>query len=360
MSAEPYWCPFPSRVHPRVAEVEERAIAWIDRFNLYTSSAERTSVLSSASADFYSRFAPHADVDGLLIATNWVYWGFAFDDAFCDAGPMSESVAEFAALADRLQGLLESPSSRPPEDSFAAALHDIGRSMRGFASPIKNERFHRAHRLWLSGVRQQVGYRAAGGTLPDLDGYLAMRIRAAGGFPTFALLEVANGVPDISPAEMSAPGVRVLTEMASLIAALDNDRYSFSREAERGHTDQNIYRVLVSATGDSPAGASLRAANLRDDILERFLEVRDQVLPRAGAALRRYLLDLGHGLRGNIEWGLRAARYLTSAGAAGGVRSTPAVVSQRWPRSPEPSVDPLDLPAIAGWWSALPGPGARS
>lgn len=352
--AVPYWCPFPSEMHPQRAEVEERAVAWIDRFGLYTSSAERASLLGSASADFYSRFAPHGDRDGLLIGICWMYWGFAFDDGYCDAGPMSERAGEFAALADRLQELLESPSSRPLEhDPFGAALHDIGRSMRELASPVMNERFHRAHRSWLSGVIQQIAHRA-NGVLPDLDSYLDMRIRAAGGFPTFALLEVANGLPDIPEAEMSAPAVRILTELASMIAALDNDRYSHAREVDLAHTDQNIYQVIRAATGDSLPEATLRAANFRDRLLERFLEVRDQVFPLAGESLRRYLLDLGHGLRGNVEWGLRAARYARPARTLIAGPMPPPVLNRRLRRSPEPSIDPLALPRVARWWDPLP------
>ncbi|MDG4786837.1 hypothetical protein O7626_13010 [Micromonospora sp. WMMD1102] len=337
--------------------MEKRAVAWIDRFGLYASSAERATLLGSASADFYSRFAPHADRDGLLIATRWVYWGFAFDDRYCDAGPMSEQPDEFARLADRLQEVLESPSSRPPTDPFGAALHDIARSMRELASPAVNERFYRAHRSWLSGVVQQIAHRA-NGVLPELDTYLEMRIRAAGGFPTFALLEVANGLPDIPEAEMSAPAVRTLTELASMIAALDNDRYSHSREVDLAHTDQNIYQVIRAATGDSPPEATLRAANFRDRLLERFLEVRHQVFPPAGESLRRYLLDLGHGLRGNVEWGLRAARYARPAPTVT-ARPMPPVLHRRPRRSPEPSVDPLALPHVARWWDPLPLQAAR-
>ncbi len=65
-----------------------------------------------------------------------------------------------------------------------------------------------------------------------------------GGEPTFALLELATGarVPD---RDLHRPAVRALTEMAILVAALDNDAHSLHKELTGGQADQNVYTVLM-------------------------------------------------------------------------------------------------------------------
>ncbi|MFI7389647.1 hypothetical protein [Streptomyces tendae] len=60
--------------------------------------------MATHSTDFFARFAPVPDDDRLLAAALWVYWGFAFDDARCDSGPLSSRPAQFNALAGQVLG----------------------------------------------------------------------------------------------------------------------------------------------------------------------------------------------------------------------------------------------------------------
>jgi terpene synthase-like protein len=321
----------------------EETQSWAERFGLPSTGDARA---AWGSADFYARFAPSGDFDGTLLAVHWVYWGFAFDDAYCDTGPYSGDPAAFARLSVSVQRAVEVPHTPPPTDPFMAALHDIGTRMRKLASPGKNRRFHAAHQAWLCGVQWQIANQASG-LVPSLDDYLLMRLHASGGEPTFALLEVANGLPDIPPDEVGGPAVRALTEMAIMVAALDNDRHSAAAEAARGHTGQNIFSVLANAPDVPAAEVSDLAVGLRDHILGMFLGLRDRVVANASPALRRYLADLGHGIRGNAEWGQRAARYL-----AAGDGESPAVAN--WADAPLDSAGrTLRPPAFSWWWNAF-------
>lgn len=172
--------------------------------------------------------------------------------------------------------------------------------------------------------------------MPGLDDYLSMRLHSAGGEPTYAMLEIANGI-DVPAVEMDSPAVCALTEMAILVAALDNDRHSYAKEADRGQTDQNIVTVLMAQDALSPEQALHKAVALRDSVLERFLALRAEVSRRSSADLRRYLDDLGHGIRGNIEWGLRVPAISASA--------TP-------PPTPAAQRPPNTCPGQTGRWSA--------
>jgi hypothetical protein len=348
----PFYCPIPPAIHPDVDAVERRAHAWIDASGMCPTPTSRAWTIATNSAEFYARFAPRADPERLWIAACWVYWGFAFDDARCDEGPLAADPAAFAALAGTVQRALEIPGPLHTDDRYAAAVHDLGERIRACAGPVQSRRFQQAHRAWLAGVQWQIGNRAAG-RMPTLDDYLTMRLHSAGGEPTYALLEIANGI-DVPADEMDSPAVCALTEMAILVAALDNDRHSLAKERGRGETDQNIVTVLMAQEAFTPSQALHEAVALRDSVLDRFLTLRAEILPRAGLDLRRYLADLGHGIRGNIEWGLRVPRYLSLADADSLPGRPTAPEELPWSDHPlKGGRDPQRLPSISWWWQDL-------
>ncbi|WP_219822005.1 terpene synthase family protein [Streptomyces sp. Ru71] len=292
-----------------------------------------------------ARFAPVADEDRLLATALWVYWGFAFDDARCDSGPLSTRPAQFNALAGQVQRACETDRAEP-DDRYARALQDIMRRFRSLTPPTQVARFVHAHRAWLSGVAWQIGNQAVG-RMPGLDEFLAMRLLSAGGHPTFALLEPATGayVPD---REMHRPAVQALTEMAIMVASLDNDRHSLHKELSRGQTDQNIYTVLMAERALPLQQAVHEASALRDRVLLRFLRLHDRVRPTAGPELATYLQGLRHGMRGNNEWGLRVPRYL-SLGHWPDEREDLLVTFAEEPSDSRPG--PVEgAPCIAWWW----------
>lgn len=309
------------------------------------SEREKAWVVATHSADFMARFAPVADEDRLLATALWVYWGFAFDDARCDSGPLSTRPAQFNALAGQVQRACETDRAEP-DDRYARALQDIMRRFRSLTPPTQVARFVHAHRAWLSGVAWQIGNQAVG-RMPGLDEFLAMRLLSAGGHPTFALLEPATGayVPD---REMHRPAVQALTEMAIMVASLDNDRHSLHKELSRGQTDQNIYTVLMAERALPLQQAVHEASALRDRVLLRFLRLHDRVRPTAGPELATYLQGLRHGMRGNNEWGLRVPRYL-SLGHWPDEREDLLVTFAEEPSDSRPG--PVEgAPCIAWWW----------
>ncbi|MEU0189898.1 terpene synthase family protein [Streptomyces afghaniensis] len=348
----PFYCPIEPAIHPEVDEVERRSVDWIDRLGFCRTPAERAWVLGSNSAEFYARFAPGADVERLWVAACWVYWGFAIDDARCDEGTLSTDPAAFSAMAGRVQRALETPGPRRFDDHYAAAIHDLGERFRACATPVQVRRFQQAHRAWLAGVQWQIGNRSRG-HMPTLDDYVTMRLHSAGGEPTYAMLEIANGA-EVPAREMDSPAVCALTEMAILVAGLDNDRHSLAKEAGRDQGEQNIFAVLMRQDGSPPARAAADAVALRDRVLRRFLVLRERVLPRASGELRRYLTDLGHGIRGNIEWGLRVPRYLSLASATAGPGEVTPPERIPWADHPlDTSDEPPPLPSITWWWDDL-------
>jgi hypothetical protein len=338
----PFFCPVPAAVHPAVREIEALAVEWLDRVRLHRTDRERARLVGTNSTEFYARFAPSGTPAGILTAAMWVYWGFAFDDARCDDGPYSANPPAFLELAGQVQRALE--TSETPAEPYAAALHDIARRMRAQVTPTVFRRFVDAHRHWLYCVAWQVGNRAAG-RMPTVDEYLTMRIGSAGGPPTIALLEVANGI-EVPPEEMDSPAVHALTDMTHLIAALDNDLHSFRTELAENHTAQNIISVLCHHENLSPAAAVDAAVAIRDRTMVRFLTLRDQAERLGGsAALMTYVDGLGHGIRGNIDWAGSVPRYFSGGRLRIEFRDEPH----------DTNPGPLPYPAVSWWWDRLTG-----
>jgi Terpene synthase family 2, C-terminal metal binding len=358
-----FYCPIMPALHPAVEEIEQRAVEWIDHWRICRSDSERARVIGTNSAEFYCRFAPAGVEENVLVATLWVYWGFAFDDACCDSGPFRTDPAGFLAMAGKVQRAMD--DSAPSADPYGAALQDIIRRMRACATPGQVRRFIEAHRHWLYCVAWQIGNEATG-RMPDLSEYLAMRLGSSGGPPTLALLEIANG-REVPGREMDSPVVRALTEMAALIAALDNDLHSYRKEAEEAHSGQNIVNVLMHHEHCSLEQAVTRAVAIRDRMMTRFLRLRQDTLRQASGDLACYLECLGHAIRGNIDWAARVPRYFapnatlgeqkSGVGAAEGARAPgqgiPAIQPVMATVTDEPhdtSTEPLEVPGISWWW----------
>jgi hypothetical protein len=345
----PFFCPVEPAIHPAVDTVERHCVAWLDRVRLHQDERQRARLVGTNSAEFYCRFAPSGVEAGLEVAADWVYWGFAFDDARCDRGPLSASPAEFLAMAGLLQRALEAPWEPAAEDDrFVAALQDIGRGFHRCATPVQVRRFADAHRAWLFSVAWQIGNRARG-RMPGLGEYTAMRLGSAGGPPTLAMLEIANG-EEVPAAELDSPVVRGLTEMAILVASWDNDLHSYAKEADEDNMDQNLVNVLKAAHGWDTEQAVDEAYALRDQVMSQFLQLRERRARRpASDALRRYLECLGHAIRGNIDWALRVPRYNDIDGIpAQPGPGRPLVGCTETPSTRRAGA--LPIPAIAWWW----------
>jgi hypothetical protein len=341
------YCPLESVIHPRCHQIEQQANSWVRRSGMCATATECQWVVATHSVNFYARFAPSAPDERLLATALWVYWGFAFDDACCDNGPLSNRPDRFAALAGRVQRAVEVPALRDNSERLIPPLQEIILRFRALGTDLQLRRFAAAHRAWLSGVTWQIGNQARGRT-PGLNEYLAMRLLSAGGEPTFAMLELATG-PEIPARELESRAARALTEMAVLVASLDNDRHSLRKEISRGHhVGQNIYSVLMNHQRLTRPEAFRAAAALRDLVLQRFLQLAERVSRNASPELRTYLQGLAYGIRGNAEWGLLVPRYIGLGEVPGSFDDTAPL---EWADHPtDPRWAPPLTPAISWWW----------
>ncbi|MFQ6229447.1 terpene synthase family protein [Nocardia sp. NPDC002869] len=100
---------------------------------------------------------------------------------------------------------------------------------------------------------------------------LAIRIDNAAGEIVTVSTELVN-VYEPPAAELEPPRVRALTEMARVLAALDNDLHSHPKTVALHETHRyNLLTVIAARHACGPDEAIARAVRLRDRIMCRFL-----------------------------------------------------------------------------------------
>lgn len=349
----PRYCPLPSALHPSVASLQSRGAQWLNGYGLCTEDRQRARMLGNDCGGFYGRIIPDANIDRLQLAVDWCFLGFVLDDVMCDEGSPSASIGPFADLAAKSLRVLEVPTAEvgDAKDVFIPPARDIARRTKAMATPTQVRRAVDAHRAWYFGVLWEFGFRSTK-TYPAIDDYAYMRQHAAGGLSTICWLEIIDGA-EIPESEMSSPQVRAVSELALTTAALDDDLFSYGKEqwiarADPAKTDPNLNMVdiLVTVHGYTVDAALLYVTELCNRLTLRFIQLRDRIQVKASAPLNDYLRHLSHLLRGNIEWGLRAARYSDPDGRSPAAVST----SITWTETPPADSDPPPIPSISWWW----------
>lgn len=354
----PFHCPFPPAVNPYADEIERECIAWIDRFQLYGSAAQRERLIGTRAAEIYARALPEAPAERVADVAKWLYWGFATDDLLYDNGPASARAADFLAIAVTLARISEEPRAafawEPP---YSDALRDLVTAILRHASPGQQRAWADTARAWFFGMAWDVG-NAERGRPPSLNDYLAMRMHTGGLASWRASLDVANGI-ELSAAQAADPAMRALTEAWSTFALLLNDLMSFAKEARNADTSSNVLHVVARERDCTPAQAVPEAYAICDRIASLFRALCAQV--RAGAladaALECHLASLEHTWRGILEWGFSAPRYMTG----GDPLAPPLQTFPGWARQPaDDALEPLPYASIAWWWDELAPIGAPS
>lgn len=349
----PFYCPFPSAIHPQADAIEQHCVEWIDRFQLFGSVAQRERLIATHAAEVYARALPTADAERVADVAKWLYWGFATDDLYYDNGPTSKRAADFLAVGAPLVRLCEEPrASFSFELPYNDALRDLTNTILRHATPSQRTEWAHTARGWFFGMAWDVA-NAERGVPPSLNDYLAMRMHT-GGFASWATtLNIANAI-DLTPAQAACGRVRALVEAWSTLSLLLNDLMSFAKETRNGDSSSNVVSVIAHERDCTPAAAIPQAHALGDCIATLFVSLHAQLLSQAeaegDAMMTRFLASLGHTWRGILDWGFSTPRYMT-----GGDPGAPALQTfPGWAEEPSgATLVPPAYPTIAWWWEEL-------
>ncbi|MGW1902256.1 terpene synthase family protein [Streptomyces hirsutus] len=348
------FCPIEPRIHPEADAIESKATAWWTGGGYTEDTTILTRTAATRSGIYLARCLPDCEPDRVETLARWSYAGFAFDDLYCDKGPMAADPAAFLPLAARTVAAIETLDPAVADGiGLVTALQDVARRYAAHASPGQLARWTQAHRRWMTGVAEQIAYRARH-HVPSPDAYLITRLSCVAGEVGWAGIEMSLG-PEIP--ERSSPAVRALGELATLVTMTDNEVFSSAAEAQStagdAPFDPGLFDVLSHAhtprlDRQQALGAGIA---LRDRALVRFLRLRALVAPRASEPLTRYLNALAQMVRANLDFSLDmlAARY-----AAHGMEAPADRAALFTDRPVDDSAKPPAIPAVAWLWDDLP------
>ncbi|MFI7406948.1 hypothetical protein ACIBW9_41950 [Streptomyces sp. NPDC049541] len=338
-----FYCPIAPAVHPEAGEVDEAARRWAREMGIGTGTRQERSDYGQ----MVCRWAPDGDRELLDVATRHAYVTFALDDLLFDSGPICRSPDRVSLLVGRLIRSLVSPEAEPLPSGFArldravAAQRACSAEIRAKCRPDTVRRWIDSMVEWYVGALTVVAHRQMGKVLGFRDylnlGHMDRAIRYC-----VVVIQIAEGTV-LPNAELETPLVRAVTEAAYLLVTVDSDLYSYKKEALEGTLEMNVVSALMQE-GHSAGYAARKAFELRNTVMAVFMQLIRQAREDASAELLRYLGQLEHLVRGNLDWGLRAPRYDVQGNA----------VPFRVVTAPQP--DPLvssALPEIAWWWELV-------
>ncbi|MFI6099228.1 hypothetical protein ACIA8G_27055 [Lentzea sp. NPDC051213] len=333
------WCPLPPGIHPAWRQWERNTIEWLESFALDDEQRERGRLRGIIAGELAARtILTSDDPPGAQFSTDSLMWLFAFDDAYCDEGRYSHNPASMAILVAEM-GRIAETGRTDSESPLARALAELRRRLDILASPAQTARWVHAMKGYLSYQVWEAAYRSTS-TLPTLDEYAVARIRNGSMEVCAMTLDIAEGY-EVPPDEIDRPAVMALTEMACSLVGWDNDIASYYKEHKRSGDRINLVDVIANQNGTTPADALPSVIALRDAVLARFLELRDDVETLVGPDTRRYIGGLSAWIRGNLDWSANTARYRRPDGP------TVAVVDELEHGLQEY----LRPPGIAWWWA---------
>ncbi|WP_329075021.1 terpene synthase family protein [Streptomyces niveus] len=336
-----FYCPFPPEENPGKAALAENSIRWTQKF-AFGHSPEKLLAYGGGGALLTTHLFPWARGEAAQVLSDYSAWAFLINDSVIppDADrPLGDVVEEIARCVQVCWTAGALPDCTTP---LVVAAGEVFDRMKRVLTPIQFVRFTRTQTEWLQTMLWELAMRERGHH-PGVNEYIAMRIGAVGCFATLGYID-GLAMTKLPETELSTPKVRAACLAALFAAALDNDRYSLTKEA--GRPKYNIFSALRTDDPNLTEAQSItEGIALRDRILHLYTRLRAEILPTASLDLRRYLHCVENVVSGNLYFGTHALRYYAPGGGP------QVTVSEHAP--PGTCLTAPPYPAISWWWDQL-------
>lgn len=318
------YCPFSFQVNPRLGEIVESSIAWLERCRLVPDGAGLARFRAAHVPHLMCHARPEAGAEELLWSAKLLCWGVALDDLI-DHQLWREPLPSIRAAMRQCASVLAVDGIVPIDQlraqplqcpSLVLALHELWTDLVPRTDAGWRARF--AHDLesyllsQVSEVENRIGPRT-----PDLKTYLVLR-RSTGMEPALLdLVEYDLGLW-LSPAVVSSPELQALRRAAEDYVDWVNDLYSWNKECMVGDP-HNIVAVLQHHQRCELPDAVERACRMIASAARSVLEMGRRLLdlvPEHSPDLERYTASLQHWLGGYCRWYDITRRYDVPAGQA--------------------------------------------
>lgn len=351
----PLRLPIPARAHPHIDiehpltdRFELATLEYCDRFRLYHSEAQRERLRNTENSKLAAWMYPTGSDELLQVGSDFVLWAFAYDDEYCDEGPLSNNPAAFIKTAGEILRAIDSPEDPPcTDDRYALAARDMRQRLDRYARPAQVGRFVEAFRWYVTSEILKIT-----NLKPTLSEYLVLRLYSGGGWAFPVLAHVIADI-DITQDEYEDRRVRALAEMLSMLMVLDTDPYAYAKETARAVNDKehNVIQIIRRDRHCSFEAALSHFLDLRWRIMSLYFRLRDDVFKDASPAVRAFVDSIATYYAGGMTWVVGNRRYASVSGL------TPTGLVQggelTLERQPE-SFESLDAPSVDWWWTYDP------
>lgn len=358
--------PFTFAIHPRFSpgnptpyldqdshdhdpfEVATRAYA--DRFELYPNEEQRQRLANIHCAWLASMMYPVGNDELLQIGVDFCMWAFAYDDEYCDEGPISRDPAKFIQASAEIWRQFESPESRLSTDRYALAGRDLRIRLDKYAKPEQTARFVESMRIYMMSEMWK-----AINPAPSLNDYVSMRVTGGGAWSFPVLGHIIANV-DVSQHEFEDRRVRALFEMLAHLMAWETEPHAYLKELTRGsnYKEHNLIRVLIRERQYSFDDAIAEYLEMRQRLLGLFIRLRAEVEKTASEGVKKFIESVTRYYVGATLWSQNTRRYKsmsgnTDEGAFEGGKLT-------LPEAPQffDNKKAIDIDALKWWWTYDP------
>ncbi|WP_042411385.1 terpene synthase family protein [Streptacidiphilus carbonis] len=319
--------PFPQRTNPRRDTAAQRNLDWLRAHDMLRGPEaaalyERWNIAGLAAASF-----PDLELDDLCLAVDQCAFYFLFDDQF--DSDLGLDPAEVARVCTPLIELARSePGGRPaadiPDTPVNSAFADLWRRGCQGMSPRWRARasyhwewYFAAHPNEALGRTLAAEAERDGGAaaIPTRDAYMLLRRGASGVETVLDMIERFH--QEVPPIAFHSPELRQMRLLAGDAPAINNDVWSYDKEAPRG----DVYNLVVvlqheRQCGLTEAQAAVQAqAQWMVDEWVRLSEELPQLCLRLGLdrserqAVEQYRDGMAGWMRGYFDWESSTVRY---------------------------------------------------
>ncbi|OJH40050.1 terpene synthase family protein [Cystobacter ferrugineus] len=308
--------PFPRDLSPDIEQAQRHSLEWARQMGLATTDTAHRFLEKWNWGRLTGHCLPTARGANLDLATDWMTWGFLYDDQF--AGPLGNQPDRVARITENMMGVLYGTSAAPREDACARGITDILQRLSSKMSPAWMARFRDDLKWFFIGVLRMTTFR---NRLSQIDTRTAFEIRRLdiSMDAVIDLIEVAEGfeVPEVL---FGTTQIQTLRQCVIDIVIIQNDVFSLPKD--RHQQEVNVILAMERSENLTTAQALARVSSLLDETVQQFLSVKAgmpalyEVLGLGAtdrARMDRYIHCLELMIHGCVYSHAECVRYSTSS-----------------------------------------------
>ncbi|MCF3104869.1 hypothetical protein IPZ58_25230 [Streptomyces roseoverticillatus] len=321
------YCPIPPAIGENAEALNEHAATWLADNRLYATPDKLTRHRKSEFGTFAARTCPHPGIplERMKLYTEWLAFGFYYDDQFMDE---STATNEAATVAEAVIAMI---SSYTPAGGTGGALvyahtdtehhlpvmRDLLERTAAIARPDMFERLRTHMMLWWYSYLYEPLVRASGHPV-GLAGFCANRVYNIASLP---YVTVAQIVADcLATAEdLAHPHAVLMGYLAAYEMGWCNDIHSGDHETKTNTEITHLPGVLA-AQGLTLQQAMAQAAEIHDGTMRAYLQA-ERAATTGNPHLADYARVLRAWIRGHYDWCRDTHRYMAPLASAGQERS---------------------------------------